>query len=94
LREGASSWPKDPDIFNALGVVQTTRGALPDAIASFKEAIRVAPEETVSYFNPGRALGLRYLRTRRYNRQTQRWIADEKDRTAASPDENETPRIA
>jgi VWFA-related protein len=84
LREGASSWPKDPDIFNALGVVQTTRGALPDAIASFKEAIRVAPGEAVSYFNLGRALELRYFRTRRYNRQTQRWIADEKDRAAAT----------
>jgi VWFA-related protein len=84
LREGASNWPKDPDIFNALGVVQTTRGAVPDAIASFKEAVRVAPGEAVSYFNLGRAFELRYFRTRRYNRQTQRWIADERDRTAAT----------
>ena len=56
LREGASNWPKDPDIFNALGVVHTVRGTLPDAIASFRQAIDAAPGEAVSYFNLGRAL--------------------------------------
>jgi VWFA-related protein len=83
LREGASNWPTDPDVFNALGVVQTARGALPDAIASFQVAIDAAPQETVSYFNLGRAYELRYFRTRRYIWQAQRWISNEKDRTAA-----------
>ena len=83
LREGASSWPTDPDIFNALGVVQTSRGALPDAIASFSEAVKVAPAEPVSYFNLGRAFELRYFRTRRYNKATSQWVANEKDRAAA-----------
>jgi VWFA-related protein len=83
LREGASNWPKDPDIFNALGVVQTARGSLDGAIASFQEAARAAPGEAVSYFNLGRAFELRYFRSRRYFQQTQRWIANEKDRTSA-----------
>jgi len=83
LREGAANWPRDPDIFNALGVVHTSRGALPDAIAAFKQAVDVAPNEAVSYFNLGRAFELRYFRNRRYIKQTQRWIADDKDRVAA-----------
>jgi tetratricopeptide (TPR) repeat protein len=83
LREGASSWPKDPDIFNALGVVQTVRGALADAIASFQEAVNAAPDEPVSFFNLGKAIELRYFRTRRYVREAKRWIADEKDRVRA-----------
>jgi hypothetical protein len=64
-------------------VVQTVRGALPDAIASFQSAAAAAPGEAVSYFNLGRAHELRYFRTRRYVTQTRRWIADEKERTAA-----------
>jgi VWFA-related protein len=83
LREGASAWPKDPDIFNALGVVQTVRGSMDEAIASFQEATRAAPGEAVSYFNLGRAFELRYFRSRRYFQQTKRWIANEKDRTSA-----------
>jgi len=83
LHEGAANWPRDPDIFNALGVVHTSRGTLPDAIAAFKQAIDVAPGEAVSYFNLGRAFELRYFRNRRYVKQTKRWIADEKDRVGA-----------
>jgi len=83
LHEGAANWPRDPDIFNALGVVHTSRGTLPDAIAAFKQAIDVAPGEAVSHFNLGRAFELRYFRNRRYVKQTKRWIADEKDRVGA-----------
>ena len=83
LREGAANWPKDPDIFNALGVVQTVRGSMDEAISSFQEATRAAPGEPVSYFNLGRAFELRYFRSRRYFQQTKRWIANEKDRTSA-----------
>jgi VWFA-related protein len=83
LREGATSWPKDPEIFNALGVVQTVRGSLDDAIASFQAAADAAPADAVSYFNLGRAFELRYFRSRRFVRQTNRWTANEKDRTSA-----------
>ena len=83
LREGATSWPNDPEIFNALGVVQTVRGSLDDAIASFQAAADAAPADAVSYFNLGRAFELRYFRSRRFVRQTNRWTANEKDRTSA-----------
>jgi tetratricopeptide (TPR) repeat protein len=83
LREGATNWPKDPEIFNALGVVQTVRGSLNDAIASFQAAADAAPADAVRYFNLGRAFELRYFRARRFIRQTNRWTANEKDRTAA-----------
>src|SRR5205085_528691 len=84
LRDGAQIWPKDPEIFNALGVVQTVRGALPEAIRSFEDALAAAPEDALSHFNLGRAYELRYFRSRRYVTQTKRWIANEKDRTAAT----------
>lgn len=84
LHEGASHWPADPDVFNALGVVETARGKLPEAIAAFESAVKTAPQEAVSYFNLGRAHELRYFRTRRFYKQTNKWIADEKDWKAAT----------
>ena len=84
LHEGASHWPADPDVFNALGVVETARGKLPEAIAAFQTAVAAAPNEAVSYFNLGRAYELRYFRSRRYFKQTGKWIADEKDWKAAN----------
>ena len=83
LREGAAHWPADPEVFNALGVVQTTRGSLDDAIKSFQGAIAAAPGESTSYFNLGKAMELRYFRSRRYVQQMRRWVASESDRTSA-----------
>lgn len=83
LREGASYWPKDPEVFNALGVVQTLRGALDEAITAFEQAIVAAPGEAIGYFNLAKGLELRFFRTRRYVQQTRRWLSREQDRTAA-----------
>lgn len=83
LRSAKDRWPRDPEVFNALGVVQTVRGALDDAIKSFEGAIAVAPDESTSYFNLGKAHELRYYRSRHYVQQTQQWMANEADRTAA-----------
>jgi tetratricopeptide (TPR) repeat protein len=83
LRSAKERWPQDPEIFNALGVVQTVRGALDDAIKSFEGAIAVAPQEPTSYFNLGKAHELRYFQSRRYVQQTGTWRANESDRTAA-----------
>jgi VWFA-related protein len=83
LRGAKDKWPRDPEVFNALGVVQTVRGALDDAIKSFEGAIAVAPAETTSYFNLGKAHELRYFRSRHYVQQTRLWMANESDRTAA-----------
>jgi tetratricopeptide (TPR) repeat protein len=83
LREGAMYWPKDPDVFNALGVVQTVRGALDEAIAAFEQATVAAPGEAIGYFNLAKARELRFFRTRRYVQQTRRWLSHEQDRAAA-----------
>jgi tetratricopeptide (TPR) repeat protein len=50
IRTAAGRWPKDSDIFNALGVVQVARGALDDEIKSFGAA--VAGPATASLLQP------------------------------------------
>ena len=83
LRTARERWPHDPEVFNAFGVVQTNRGALDDAVKAFQDAIAAAPDESTSYFNLGRALEMRYYRTRRYVQQLRSWVSNEHDRTDA-----------
>jgi VWFA-related protein len=83
LRTATELWPRDPEVFNALGVVQTARGSLDDAVKSFGQAIAVAPGEAVGHFNLGKAMELRYYRSRHYVQQLRSWVANENDRSAA-----------
>jgi VWFA-related protein len=83
LRAARERWPRDVEVYNALGVVQTVRGVLDDAVKSFQEAIVTAPEEPTSYFNLGRAMEIRYHRTRRYVQQLRAWVSNEQDRAGA-----------
>jgi Flp pilus assembly protein TadD len=83
LRTATERWPRDPEVFNALGVVQTARGSLDDAVKSFGQAIAVAPGEAVGHFNLGKAMELRYYRSRHYVQQLRSWVANENDRSAA-----------
>jgi VWFA-related protein len=83
LRAAAERWPKDHEVFSALGVVQVSRGALDDAVKSFEHAIEIAPGEATSYFNLAKTLELRYGKTRRFVSQTGKWVANENDRTNA-----------
>src|SRR5437879_5494803 len=83
LRAAAEHWPRDPEVFNALGVVQTARGSLDDAVKSFGQAIAVAPGEAVGHFNLGKAMELRYYGSRHYVQQLRSWVANENDRNAA-----------
>jgi VWFA-related protein len=62
LREAERRWPHDTEPPNALGVVLVGRGALDDAIAAFKRAIAIAPDDSLAYFNLGRAYHLLYIR--------------------------------
>ncbi len=64
LLDAAKHWPKDPDVLNALGVVDITGGALADAINAFAAATQIAPNDAVGHFNLARALEARYLRVR------------------------------
>ncbi|HZR23088.1 MAG TPA: VWA domain-containing protein [Vicinamibacterales bacterium] len=83
LRSARERWPRDPDVFNAMGVVQTSRGAMDDAVKSFQQAVALAPQDETGYFNLGRALELRYVRSRRYVQQLRTWVSNEHDRTDA-----------
>lgn len=82
-RAALERWPKDPEIYQALGVVQTVRGSLDDAVKSFREALALAPDDANVYFNLGKAMELRYFKSRRWVDQLRRWISNEADRTAA-----------
>jgi len=83
LLAAQARWPRDPDVFNALGVVQTSRGAIDDAVKSFQQAVTVAPQEAVGFFNLGHALEMRYYRSRRYIEQLRSWVSNDRDRRDA-----------
>jgi tetratricopeptide (TPR) repeat protein len=83
MRAATDRWPQDPEVFDALGVVQVARGALDDAVGSFQRAITVAPQEGTAYFNLAKTLELRYRNSRHYIKPMGRWIANEHDRTTA-----------
>ena len=83
LRAAAERWPRDPDVFNALGVVQTARSSFDDAVKSFAQAIATAPGDAIGYFNLGKAMEMRYYRSRRYVQQLRSWVANEHDRAGA-----------
>jgi VWFA-related protein len=84
LREAARRWPHDTEVLNALGVVQTSRGALDDAIESFRKALEIDEADAIACFNLGKAHELRYYRSRRYARAARAWVANEEDRRAAA----------
>jgi VWFA-related protein len=83
LRAARERWPADPEVYNALGVVQTARGVVDDAVKAFEEAVKLAPNDAVSQYNLGRALEMRYTRTRRYVQQLRRWVSNDRDRAGA-----------
>jgi VWFA-related protein len=84
LREAARRWPHDTEVLNALGVVQTSRGALDDAIRSFRKALEIDEADAIACFNLGKAHEMRYYRSRRYARAARTWVANEEDRRAAA----------
>jgi tetratricopeptide (TPR) repeat protein len=83
LRDAERRWPADPEIQNAIGVIQVRRGALDAAIESFDHATVISPADALAYFNLGRAHQMRLVKRQRYNRQAQRWMGGEEDRTRA-----------
>jgi tetratricopeptide (TPR) repeat protein len=83
LRAGAERWPKDHEMFSALGVVQMSRGAIDDAVKSFQHAIALAPQDAIGYFNLAKSLEIRYGKSRRFVVQTRTWVSNESDRTSA-----------
>ena len=79
LRSADARWPGDVDVLNATGAIQVRRGALNDAITSFKKATESKPDDALAYFNLGRTYELRYLKTRRYSQTEARWLSNPAD---------------
>jgi VWFA-related protein len=82
-RAAIDRWPQDAELYQALGVVQTVRGSLDDAVKSFQSALSLAPSDPNTYFNVAKVMELRYFKSRRYVDQLRRWVSNEKDRSAA-----------
>jgi VWFA-related protein len=83
LRDAEARWPADPEVSNAIGVIQVRRGALDAAIESFARATSIAPSDALGYFNLGRALQMRLLKSQRYDRQMEKWVGGDEDRRRA-----------
>jgi tetratricopeptide (TPR) repeat protein len=84
LRDAEQRWPKDPEIYNAMGVLQIRRSALDAAIESFTRATTAAPQDGLGYFNLGRAYQMRSVKSQRYDSARERWVGGEADAKKAA----------
>jgi VWFA-related protein len=84
LRDAQRRWPNDPEIHDAIGVIQVKRGAIDAAIESFEAATKAAPADALGYFNLGRTLQMRWVKAQRYDRQREQWIGPDDDRKRAA----------
>ncbi|PYR72218.1 MAG: hypothetical protein DMF86_24260, partial [Acidobacteria bacterium] len=84
LREAQRRWPKDEEVYNAVGVIQVRRGALDAAIETFQEAIRISPNDALAYFNLAKVYHLRSAKAQRYDTATQKWTGGDGDRKKAA----------
>jgi len=76
LKIADAKWPGDVDVLNAMGTIQVRRGALDDALATFKKATDAEPDDALAYFNLGRTYELRYYKMRRYSQGEARWLSN------------------
>jgi tetratricopeptide (TPR) repeat protein len=83
LRTAQGRWPLDAEIYNDLGTVQASAGSLDDAIKTFEEAVRVVPDESITYLNLAHALELRYVKQVHYIRELKKYLWNERDRDGA-----------
>ena len=83
LRDAEQRWPQDPEVSDAIGVIQVRRGALDAAIDSFERATKVGPADALGYFNLARACQMRLLKSQRYDTRMERWVGGETDRRRA-----------
>jgi VWFA-related protein len=68
LRDAERRWPDDVEVLNALGVVQTARGATNDAIDTFEKAVSLKPDDATSSFNLAKTYEMRYAQMQAFRR--------------------------
>ena len=83
LEDAAARWPKDPEVYNARGVIELRAGALPNAVASFERATKVAPNDALSYFNLASAHHVFYVRLQHLANSDRNWTQGVHERNDA-----------
>lgn len=66
LRDAARRFPDEAEPRNALGTLLVRRGALDEAVEIFTEVTKAHPDDSLGFFNLGRAHHLRYLQLQRH----------------------------
>jgi tetratricopeptide (TPR) repeat protein len=72
LKTARQRWPANADVLNAQGVIEAGGGDLDAAINVFRETVALAPKETITYLNLGKALELQYFQ-KRHNLRLLNW---------------------
>jgi tetratricopeptide (TPR) repeat protein len=65
LREAEKLWPKDVEVYSALGVIQLARGAVDDAIATFTKGVAADPKDANACYNLAKTYEVRFVRGER-----------------------------
>jgi tetratricopeptide (TPR) repeat protein len=65
LRTARQRWPKDADVFNALGVTQAGGGDLNGATKTLREGIVALPADAMMHLNLAKVLEMIYMKKRR-----------------------------
>jgi VWFA-related protein len=66
LREAEKRWPKDVEVYNAIGSIQAGRGALDEAIKTFEKAVAVNLNDAAACYNLAKTSELRFVQSQRF----------------------------
>jgi VWFA-related protein len=83
LRKAEQRWPGDVEVYNAIGSIQASRGALTDAVRTFEGAVVVNPNDATACYNLAKTSELRYIQSTRLRVTSQSLPAVLEDRDRA-----------
>jgi VWFA-related protein len=65
MRDAEGRWPRDVEVYSALGVIQLARGAVDDAVGTFTKAVSIAPTDANACYNLAKTYEVRSVRAER-----------------------------
>ena len=77
LRQARDRWPRDPEIYNAIAVIQISRGTIDAGLDTLERALTVAPADALTHFNFAKASELKYVKSIRYIQPIRQYVRDE-----------------
>jgi tetratricopeptide (TPR) repeat protein len=83
LRQAGDRWPRDPEVYNAIAVIQISRGTLDAGLDTLEQALAVAPTYALTHFNFAKACELKYVKSLRYVQPIRQYVRDEGARKKA-----------